>query len=134
MRNKIRWFMALLAMCVLLSCDKLEDGDGTQDILPGRWLFSYATDEPLDFELSYKWVIFNDDGTCSLVYSEGQLDGTYRASRDVIRIVTSAGDGEERTLLWRVLAMSPYRVVTRYEHEFSGDRRVAMTVTLEKLL
>jgi len=127
------WLTVLFMALSLVSCDKLEDSDVTQDILPGRWTFGYETDEPLDYELSYKLVIFNVDGTCALTFADGQLEGTYRASRDVIRIDASVGNGEVHTLLWRVLTMSPYRVVAEYEHQINDENRVKMTVTLDKL-
>lgn len=133
MRNKMMWLTVLFMALSLVSCDKLEDSDVTQDILPGRWTFGYETDEPLDYELSYKLVIFNVDGTCALTFADGQLEGTYRASRDVIRIDASVGNGEVHTLLWRVLTMSPYRVVAEYEHQINDENRVKMTVTLDKL-
>lgn len=127
------WLTVLFMALSLVSCDKLEDSDVTQDILPGRWTFGYETDEPLDYELSYKLVIFNADGTCALTFADGQLEGTYRASRDVIRIDASVGNDEVHTLLWRVLTMSPYRVVAEYEHQINDENRVKMTVTLDKL-
>ena len=122
-------FMALITA----ACDKLEASDVTGDTLVGRWAFSYTTSEPLDFELAYRLITFNADGTCSLIYNGGQLDGTYRASQDVIRIEGQLGDGRQQLLLWKVLTMSPYRIVTEYNHQLNDDRQVTITVTLDKL-
>ena len=133
MWKKKVWLTALLVVLVAGACDRLDDGDVMAETLPGRWSFSYKTDEPIDYELSYKLVIFNTDGTCALTYTDGQLEGTYRASSAVIRIEATTSDGQDRSLLWRVLEMSPYRVVAEYEHQFSDDRRVKMTVMLDKL-
>ena len=123
----------LLLGVLMAACDKLEDSDVTGDTLVGRWTFSYKTSEPLDYELSYKFVTFNADGSCALIYDGGQLEGTYRASMAVIRIDATTSDDKEHTLLWRVLSMSPYQIVSEYEHEMNDSRRIRMTVTLDKL-
>ena len=77
-------------------------------------------------------VIFNTDGTCAITYTTGEMTGTYRASQDLIRIDAIA-DGEAHTMLWRVLSMSPSKIVAEYEHSFSNERKVKMTVTLNRL-
>lgn len=122
------WLVALLA---LTGCDKLEDSDVINETLPGTWAFSYKASEQLDFEMSFQCVIFREDGTCSLTYPDGQENGTYRASNAAIKI-DAVIDGEQQTYLWRVLVMSPNRVVAEYAHQAQG-RNVTLTVTLEKL-
>ena len=123
------WLVALLA---LTACDKLEDSDVINETLPGTWAFSYKASEQLDFEMSFQCVIFREDGTCSLTYPDGQENGTYRASNAAIKI-DAVIDGEQQTYLWRVLVMSPDRVVAEYTHQMQGGRDVMLTVTLEKL-
>lgn len=117
----------------LASCDKLEDSDVINETLPGTWAFSYKASEQLDFEMSFQCIIFRPDGTCSLTYPDGQQNGTYRASNAAIR-VDAFIDGSEQSYLWRVLEMSPYRVVAEYTHDAGNGRQVALTVTLEKLV
>ncbi|MGX8696701.1 MAG: hypothetical protein ACSW8D_09970 [Prevotella sp.] len=124
--------LALLMTLALAACDKLEDSDVTSEALVGKWAFSYKTTETLDYELSYKYVVFNADGSCALIYKDGELPGTYRASQAVIRIEANA-NGEDYTLLWLVLSMSPYQIVTEYTHKLNDEREVTMTVTLDKL-
>lgn len=128
-RHLITWLMALLA---LTACDKLEDSDVINETLPGTWTFSYKASEQLDFEMSFQCVIFRQDGTCSLTYTDGHEDGTYRASNAAIKIDANI-DGELKTYLWRVVEMSPYRVVAEYAHQMQGGREIMLTVTLEKL-
>ena len=123
----------LLAMAAALtSCDKLEDSNVINETLPGTWTFNYKASEELDFEMSFKCVIFREDGTCSLIYDGGQEDGTYRASSAVIKIDASI-DGEVNTYLWKVLTMAPDRIVAEYVHESGNGGQVTLTVTLEKL-
>ena len=123
----------LTVCCLLAACDKLEDSDVTADNLMGKWAFSYKTTEPLGYDLSYRYVVFNADGTCALVYDGGQLEGVFRASKEVIRIDTTTGDGKERMLLWRVESMSPYQIVAEYDYEFSDGHSVTMTVMLDRV-
>lgn len=122
------WLVALLA---LTGCDKLDDSDVIGETLPGTWAFSYKASEQLDFEMSFQTVVFRDDGTCSLTYPDGQENGSYRASNAAIRIDATI-DGETKAYLWRVLVMSPRRIVAEYIHQAQG-RDVVLTVTLEKL-
>ena len=128
-RHLIIWLLALLS---LTACDKLEDSDVINDTLPGTWAFSYKASEQLDFEMSFQCIIFRQDGTCSLTYPDGQENGTYRASNAAIKIDATI-DGELKTYLWRVLEMSPYRVVAEYAHQMQGGHEIVLTVTLEKL-
>ena len=128
----------LLALTALLTlavagCDKLEDSDMTAETLVGRWAFSYKASETIDYELAYQFITFSDDGTCSLAYEGGQLNGTYRASEAVIRIEGQLDDGKEQSMMWRVLSLSPYRIVTEYDLELGNDRHVMITVTLDRL-
>lgn len=122
------WLVALLA---LTGCDKLDDSDVIGETLPGTWAFSYKASEQLDFEMSFQTVVFRADGTCSLTYPDGQENGSYRASNAAIRIDATI-DGETKAYLWRVLVMSPRRIVAEYIHQTQG-RDVVLTVTLEKL-
>ena len=122
-----------LAAIVPLSCDKLEDSDVTAEMLPGKWSFKYETSEALDYALSYQYVVFGSDGSCALTYDGGQLEGVYRASRAVIRIDAVIDDGNEHTLLWKVLSLSPYKIVAEYTHAFNDGHEATLTVILEKL-
>lgn len=132
--KKIAYIMLwLAAFLVSTGCDKLEDSDVINETLPGTWAFSYKASEQLDFEMSFQCIIFRSDGTCSLTYPDGQEDGLYRASDAAIRIDAEI-DGEERSYLWRVLEMSPYRVVAEYTHDSGNGRQVTLTVTLDKLM
>lgn len=126
-------FALFFASLLAAGCDKLEDSDVTADTLAGRWAFSYKTSEPLDFELSYRFIVFQADGTCALVYDSGQLDGTWRASEALIRIEGSLDDGRQQLMLWRVLSLSPYRIEAEYDYELNSGRYVTITVTLDKL-
>ena len=125
--------LTLLLCCLCAACDKLEDSDVTGETLVGRWAFSYKTSEPVDYELAYKQIVFNADGTCALTYDGGQLTGTYRASEAVIKIEGVLDNGRQELMLWRVLSMSPYRIVTEYDLELNDDRSITLTVTLDKL-
>ena len=127
----VRFVMVWLAVLLLAACDKLESGD-IGEVLVGRWAFSYKTSEPIDYELSYRTVTFEADGSCALNYDGGAFEGTFRASESLIRIVTNV-DGQERTLMWQVLSMSPYRIVADYDYEYSDGGKLRMTVTLDRL-
>jgi hypothetical protein len=59
------------------------------------------------------------------------MTGTFRASDAVIRIDYSYNN-EERTMLWRVLSMSPYKIVTEYDFD-TGKQTVTATVTLDRI-
>lgn len=129
----VRFMVLLAAMLLLLTgCDKLEDSDVMAETLAGRWAFSYETSTPLDFEISYRIVIFRSDGTCSITYTDGQLDGTFQASQDLIRIQAMV-DRRERILLWRVLTLSPRKIVADYDYERNDGSIITMTVTLDRL-
>ena len=139
-RTRMKWltlcaaFLILQsAFVVLTACDRLEDSDVTGETLVGRWAFSYKVSQPVDYELAYKHIIFQADGACALTYDGGQLSGTYRASEAVIRIEGKLDDGRPQLMVWRVLSMSPYRIVAEYDHQFSDDSHVMFTVTLDKL-
>lgn len=128
---KLLWLWA--TVCFLGGCDKLEDGNAISEALPGQWRFSYKTSEELDFTLSYEYVIFREDGSCAITYPGGQNEGSYRASDALIRIDTVLDDGREETFLWRVMEMSPYRIVTAYDYEVSDGHTLTLTVTLDRL-
>lgn len=129
--KSVCFFMVMLAGWMLAGCDKLEDSD-IGEVLVGKWAFSYKTSEPLDFELSYRQVVFEADGSCALLYTDGALEGTFRSSKDLIRIEATA-DGKEQVLMWQVLSLSPYKIVADYDYEYSDGHKLKMTVTLDRL-
>lgn len=153
--------MAVLGGFMLSACDKLDDSDDgiMNEVLPGKWAFSYAfkgdVDPGLDFQ--YRYVLFNEDGTCALAYIVGEeprtddagnhvldnegrvvydavydaLHGTYQATRAMIRIVSSDIGGEERILLWKITSFSAKRLVAEYSFNLNAQSLTAV-VTLEK--
>ena len=132
----MRKFLHTLMVALLLpltACDKLENGTAINEALPGKWSFSYTTSEEIDFSLSYEFLLFNADGTCAITYPDGQIEGRYRASDAVIRIEAALDNGKEDTYLWRVLSMSPYRIVTEYDYEESESHKITLTLTLDKV-
>jgi len=127
------WLLLAMLLLALPGCDKLEDSDLTAEAIVGRWAFTYKTSQQLDFELSYKFVTFLADGTCTLSYQDGQLSGSYRASEAVIRIEGTLEDGKNQVMLWKVVSMSPYTIVTDYDLQLPDGRLVDVRVTLERL-
>lgn len=123
--------LAAVLSLLLTGCDKLENGDTINEILPGMWGFSYETDEELDMTIEYDNVVFASDGTCTIGTGSEQLTGTYRASDAVIRIDYAYGS-DERTMLWRVLQMSPYKIVAEYSFDY-GQKNVTATVFLDRV-
>jgi len=139
-RNHRRWMkirIAVLSVTYLIilslisACDKLENGNAINEILPGLWAFSYQTDEELDVTIDYDNVMFANDGTCSISSANEILTGTYRASDAVIRIDYNLS-GEERTMLWRIVSMSPYKIVSTYNFDYQ-QQNVNATVTLDRI-
>ena len=134
-----RWIilsmMAWMACFVLTGCDKLDDSDGDimNEILPGRWSFSYAFKEDADpgLEFQYNLVLFNEDGTCALTYDGGALTGTYQATSAMIRIVSSDIGDEERTILWRILSLSSKQIIAEYSFDLHSQS-YTVVVTLDK--
>ena len=130
--NRVCMLLSALLLLVA-SCDQLDDsGNVASDILPGTWLFSYQlqsnTDTGLEFQ--YEQVIFRDDGTCSITYPDGAIDGTYKASGTVIRIEGNVG-GQQRTMLWRILTLARKKVTVEYVFEWGGESVTAI-VTLDR--
>lgn len=130
------FFSAVVIGCFALSsCDKLDDNDGSivNEVLPGKWAFSYVFKDDADpgFEFQYKYVLFNEDGTCALVYTDGALNGTYQATSSMIRIVSSDIDGEERTMLWRVISLSSKQLIAEYDFALH-EQNFTVVVTLDK--
>ena len=129
--------MMAIMLCALLfaSCDKLDDGDGglAGEVLPGTWAFSYTihSEEDPGLEFDYRPVVFRDDATCELLYDDGALHGSYVASGSMIRIVSSDIDGEERVMLWRIVALSASQIVAEYDFTLDGMAMTAV-VTLDK--
>ena len=109
-----RLFFLSMMVCVacfaLTGCDKLDDSDGDimREILPGKWSFSYVFKDDADpgLEFQYKFVLFNEDGTCALTYDDGALNGTYQATSAMIRVVSSDIDNQERIIIWRIISLS----------------------------
>ena len=134
-----RLFFLSMMVCVacfaLTGCDKLDDIDGDimREILPGKWSFSYVFKDDADpgLEFQYKFVLFNEDGTCALTYDNGALTGTYQATSSMIRIVSSDIDDQERTILWRVVSLSSKQIVTEYSFDMHSQS-YTVVVTLEK--
>jgi hypothetical protein len=122
--------------CLISSCDKLEDGDADVilDILPGTWAFSYElqSEEETGLAFEYDHVIFRTDGTVSITYPGGSLDGTYQAGSAVIRIEGQAGGKETRQMLWRIISFSSKTLNADYTFDFNGQS-ITATVMLEKV-
>ena len=131
----LRYMLAVMTCFALMGCDKLDDSDGDimKEILPGKWSFSYVFKDDADpgLEFQYKFVLFNEDGTCALTYDDGALTGTYQATSAMIRIVSSDIDDQERTILWRVVSLSSKQIVTEYSFDMHSQS-YTVVVTLEK--
>lgn len=127
--------MACIACFALTGCDKLDDSDGDimNEILPGKWSFSYIFKDDADpgLEFEYKFVLFNEDGTCALTYDDGALNGTYQATSSMIRIVSSDIDDQERIILWRVLSISSKQIIAEYSFDYH-DQSFTVVVTLDR--
>ena len=128
----------MLMVCSLLTgCDKLEDGDSgvVREVLPGTWTFSYElqSDEDTGLTFEYDHVIFREDGTVSITYPDGALEGTYEAGGSVISIEGSIDGGEVRQMLWRILTLSDKEINVEYKFDLSGQSVTAL-VRLEKVL
>lgn len=132
----------LILMCILAvggfalsGCDKLDDSDGdiVNEVLPGKWAFSYTFKDDTDpgLEFRYKYMLFNEDGTCSLAYTDGALNGTYQATGAMIRIVSNEIDDEERIMLWRIMSLSSKQIVIEYDFNLHAQSFTAV-VTLDK--
>lgn len=153
--------MAVVGCFILAGCDKLDDSDGNimDDVLPGKWTFSYTFKDDADpgLEFQYKYVLFNKDGTCALTYIDtyeprtdedgnvvidengdpvydpvyGSLHGTYQATSAMIRIVSSDIDDEERIMLWRVMSLSSKQLIAEYDFDLN-TQSFTVVVTLDK--
>lgn len=127
--------MALLGCLTLSNCDKLDDSDGgiVNEVLPGKWTFSYTFKDDADpgLEFQYKYVLFNEDGTCALTYNDGALNGTYQATSAMIRIVSSDVDGQERIMLWRIISLSSKQIIAEYSFDLNAQS-FTVVVTLDK--
>lgn len=126
----------LLMLCTLLaSCDRLDDGDEglVREVLPGTWAFSYEfQQEDTGLSFSYDHVIFRKDGTVSITYPDGSLEGTYEAGSVSILITGDMGTGEMRQMLWRILSFSTRQLVLEYQFDLNGQSITAL-VTLQKV-
>jgi len=126
----------LLMLCTFLaSCDRLDDGDEglAREVLPGTWAFSYEfQQEDTGLSFSYDHVIFRKDGTVSITYPDGSLEGTYEAGSVSILITGDMGTGEMRQMLWRILSFSTRQLVLEYQFDLNGQSITAL-VTLQKV-
>ena len=130
--RKIHLFLLGLSL-LAVGCDKLDDGDDAiMGVLPGTWLFSYELLSEVETGLNFQYdrVVFRADGTCSITYPDGSMEGTYRAGSSVIRIEGESG-GEQRTMLWRVKSFTKKQVVAEYEFEYD-EQSVTAIVTLDR--
>ena len=138
MIKKIRYTFLLLSVVLmagsLIGCDKLsDDDDAVADLLPGTWAFSYElqSEEETGLSFSYDHVIFRKDGTVSITYPDGQLDGKYLAGGTEIRIDGKLDDGKERIMHWIILSFSDKQVKIEYKFEFNEQTVIAL-VTLDR--
>ena len=126
----------LILCCILAGCDKLEDGnaDVVREVLPGTWSFAYElqSEEETGLEFSYDHVIFRKDGTVSITYPGGSLEGTYEAGSAVIRIEGQADGTDTRQRLWRIVSFSGKEMKVEYIFDLHGQEVTAL-VTLEKV-
>ena len=129
-------FSILFLCCLLVGCDKLEDGDADviRDILPGTWAFSYElqSDEETGLAFEYDHVIFRSDGTVSITYPGGSLEGNYQVGSAVIRIEGQINEKETRQMLWRIISFSSQTLSADYSFDFNGQSITAL-VMLEKV-
>ena len=136
--KKLRYIFLLLPMMLiagmLTGCDKLsDDDDAIAELLPGTWAFSYELQSEKDTGLSFSYdhVIFREDGTVSITYPGGQMDGTYRAGNVEIRIEGKLDDNEERLMHWVIQSFSNKQIKAEYKFEF-GEQTVTAFVTLDR--
>ncbi len=134
--NKILIWMMLLGSLLLTGCDKLDDSDDgmVREVLPGKWAFSYVlkSEEDPGLEFDYKNVIFNEDGTCAITYTDGAINGTYVASSAMIRIVSYDFGSEEQVLIWRIVSLSEKQIVAEYDFSLENTGNITAVVTLDK--
>lgn len=136
-RGMAKWlllFCLLVSLPLVSSCDRLSDDDDmVAEVLPGTWAFSYElqSEEDPGLYFSYDHVIFRTDGTVSITYPDGSMEGTYRAGGDVIRIEGRLDNGDEQLMLWRIIAFSAQQLTAEYDFEFGGQRIKAL-VTLDR--
>lgn len=127
--------MACIACFMLTGCDKLDDSDGDimNEVLPGKWSFSYLFKDDADpgLEFRYKFVLFNEDGTCALTYDDGALNGTYQATSAMIRVVSSDIGNQEQIIIWRIISLSSKQIVAEYSFDYR-DQSFTVVVTLDK--
>ena len=124
----------LLMSVVLSGCDKLsDDDDAVTELLPGTWAFSYElqSEEDTGLSFSYDHVIFRQDGTVTITYPDGQIDGTYRAGSAEIRIEGQLDDGQDRLMHWVIQSFSNQQIKAEYKFEF-GEQMVTALVTLDR--
>ena len=138
MIKKIRYTFLLLSVVLmagsLIGCDKLSDDDyAVAELLPGTWAFSYEllSEEDTGLSFSYDHVIFRQDGTVSITYPGGQIDGTYRAGSAEIRIEGQLDDGQDRLMHWVIQSFSNQQIKAEYKFEF-GEQMVTALVTLDR--
>ena len=129
--------IATLLLGLLTGCDRLDDGDDSvvQTVLPGAWAFSYTLESEEDTGLAFEYdhVTFREDGTVSIYYPDGSLEGTYTAGSAAIRIEGAVGGSSEtRDMLWRILTFSNDLITAEYKFTLDGADITAI-VTLERV-
>lgn len=134
MKKRMAWMLMLC--CILMGCDKLEDSDAgvVREVLPGTWSFSYElqSEEEIGLSFAYDHVIFREDGTVSITYPGGSLEGTYKAGSAVIHIEGKIDESETRQMLWYILSFSEKMMKLEYKFDFNKQETTAL-VTLEKV-
>lgn len=129
------YLIIIMIGALLAGCDKLDDGDANlvAEMLPGNWAFSYELlQEDTGLSFTYDHVIFREDGTVSITYPDGSLEGTYEAGSISIYITGDIGDGQMRQMLWRILSFSGKQIILQYDMEANGQSITAI-VTLQKV-
>ena len=133
-----RYIFLLLSMMLmtgsLMSCDKLsDDDDAIVDLLPGTWAFSYEllSEQETGLSFNYDHVIFRNDSTVTITYSDGQMDGKYRAGSAEIRIEGKLADGQDRLMHWVIQSFSNKQIKAEYKFEYN-EQTVTALVTLDR--
>ena len=137
-----RWIILSMVACVacfaLTGCDKLDDSDGEimNEILPGKWSFSYIFKDDADpgLEFEYKFVLFNEDKTCALTYDDGALNGTYQATIKHLEMPTHVliMDGDSMVLAEQIMTIDK-RFLDRRIGDCKGQERQIEKALMEQI-
>jgi hypothetical protein len=121
--------LALLGGSGLTACDHLDDGDNVlQQVIVGDWAFSYELDSDVGLAFEFQELRFRQDGSCSIVYSDGSLEGTYQTGQSLIRIEGSIAGSGQQTMLWSVRSFSERQIVAEYSFSLNGSSVTAVVV------